>query len=574
MIPLFTEFPHQDIAASFLLSTPATLNFKGHHVLGDDGGLGKTGSVALAIRRGGLKSALFVVPAPEIIQTTWARTLVDWGVCTMNDIFIVPDSITYIPATKRFIIVSYNLGVKPNIAKQLRKRRFDCVVADEIQNFAHLDSQRSKVYLSNGGGKEIPITALGKYKWGLSGTWAMNRTMDVFPVLKTWAPEVIRPHDTKVKFGLRYCAAYFDGREWNYKGASHTDELKSKLVNSGFFLRREFREVFPDFPEPIERDLYITLAPMRENETNTEVATLARLIGEAKAYQAVDYIKYQLQTSPKIFVVAHHKEVIARLQEGLKEFGAVVVNGDCTKKQKAEAYEAFLNSPDCRVLIGQITSAGTGIDGLQKVCHHMVQVEIDWTKTKEEQALWRVSRLGQEHDVLYDRLIAQGTFDEVKAGCSSNKDRILKLLFDNMREVQNMDLIQLLTSIDGSLKQLVAAQNGGGAAEEKAGAKAAAGKATGKTDAKAAKQADAPAATQKETAASAKQPSADDVVQAALAAVQRMGGTDAAKEVIKAITKDLGADVMKNIAAEKRTEFISRCQSAELSYLEDDFSSL
>ena len=65
-----------------------------------------------------------------------------------------------------------------------------------------------------------------------------------------------------------------------------------------------------------------------------------------------------------------------------------------------------------RVMLGNIQSMGTGVDGLQEVATHCVLVEPTWTPGENQQAVDRLDRGGQKGHVQADFLVAPGSILE------------------------------------------------------------------------------------------------------------------------------------------------------------------
>ena len=83
--------------------------------------------------------------------------------------------------------------------------------------------------------------------------------------------------------------------------------------------------------------------------------------------------------------------------------------------------------PGCRVLLGQLPAAGTGIDGVQFACSHVVFAEASWTPGENEQFIDRLHRHGQKFAVLAQFLVAPGSLDE----------RILGRAIEKLRDIHN-----------------------------------------------------------------------------------------------------------------------------------------
>ncbi len=144
------------------------------------------------------------------------------------------------------------------------------------------------------------------------------------------------------------------------------------------------------------------------------ISTLRREMGEAKVPRVVEHCKYLLDTEeiPKMVLFAHHRSVMDRLAVELADYGAVAVRGGMGMIAKDSSVQAFRNNPKIRIFIGQMESAGVGIDGLQDVCDRVVIAEPSWVPGVNEQAIDRLHRMGQHSNVLAQFLVVEGSLDE------------------------------------------------------------------------------------------------------------------------------------------------------------------
>lgn len=86
--------------------------------------------------------------------------------------------------------------------------------------------------------------------------------------------------------------------------------------------------------------------------------------------------------------------------------------GAVLKKWNAYGGQALLLHP---------ASAGHGIDGLQFSCHRQLWVSPIWSRQKQMQAIDRIWRTGQTHEVEIEIALARGTIDEVKLASVEGK---------------------------------------------------------------------------------------------------------------------------------------------------------
>ena len=153
-----------------------------------------------------------------------------------------------------------------------------------------------------------------------------------------------------------------------------------------------------------------TLRALRSRKVDFEhYATARHEQAVSKIPAAVDFIREALESSDKIVVFAHHKDVLDGLEEGLAGFACVKVCGETLLAHRAQAVERFQNDPNCRVFIGSITAAGVGLT--LTASSHVIFVELDHTPGVMSQAEDRCHRIGQCESVLVQHLVRDKSLD-------------------------------------------------------------------------------------------------------------------------------------------------------------------
>lgn len=413
--------PFQEVGAFNLAN-----NF--HHLLADVPGLGKTVQAISAVERLGLKRVLVVCPAS--VRTRWQEEITECH--GANNLGAAWEIVSYAGAMK--------------FAQSTTQRSWDAIILDEAHFLKTVESQRTKAVFDN----KIGLARRASYIWPLTGTPVLNRPRELYPILKTLHPDFA---DMKfAAFAQRYCGAYWDGYAMNTKGATNVDELAGLLAP--FITRRTKQDAFPGRREPMvslvpvevsgadlaavrdeeamiqDRESY--LSPAAENFSQLgDLSRLLRLTGEAKVRAAAEYVEDLLETVDKVVVFFHHTEVGRRLNERLCERGyqPVVYQGGMSDSQKDAQKLLFTSSRDCRVFLGQIQAAGTGVDGLQKVCSDVVFAEQSWVPGEMGQAIDRLDRMGQAADFVTARVLhAPGTLESAVLGARRGKEAVIDRL--------------------------------------------------------------------------------------------------------------------------------------------------
>lgn len=430
--------------------------------LGDAPGLGKTPQTTQAAKELGIRSALTITPAAPSIKQAWATHWAEWAGVPASDVFIVNSTTQKIPK-KPFLIVNYELitDKKRIIFNQLTKRRFDLCVMDEAQRLKSTTSKRTRQIIGTTEG----LTRNSKRRWFLSGTPMPNRPIELYPILRQFAPEVIAPHLTLEQYAIYFCDGWIDDfGKLHAKGVSNETELRDRLKS--FMILREVDDVYDQLPPVEERVIKIEIdaEPWLDDDESLDelpMATQRKVIGEAKIPYAVKYIKTWMRDNPndKLMVFAYTREVVEQLTSQLRQFGASNIYGGTTANQKKQCVSNFVNNRKNRIIVAQINSAGEGIDGLQTVCNNGFFVEIDWSAGGWDQALGRLRRMKQTKAVKIAYLVAKDTLDQAIIGTYRKKKKILDFVMatnTHLMENENMsaDYSEVLERIACALETL------------------------------------------------------------------------------------------------------------------------
>jgi SNF2 family DNA or RNA helicase len=143
------------------------------------------------------------------------------------------------------------------------------------------------------------------------------------------------------------------------------------------------------------------------------IAEARRFMGEAMAPQVAGYAKVLLVGGlDKLVIFYWHVSVGDVLDQALKPYGVVRVDGTTSALAKEAIIRSFTSKPSCRVIIGNLLSLGTGTDGLQEVCSYAILAEPDWTLGTNVQCFDRLDRGGQRNQVQGDIMVASGSLSE------------------------------------------------------------------------------------------------------------------------------------------------------------------
>ena len=312
---------------------------------------------------------------------------------------------------------------------------FDLVVLDEAQYIKSMESKRSKA------ARDLWMKAPEQHVLFLTGTPIMNRPEEIFPIYDACRSGVRK---NWMQFTDYYCNAYTDRFGRHTHGASNLGDLHTALKE--FTVRRLKKDVLPQLPD--KRRHFIELNPTSNalasylNQTSRagddlqkdinrlsksglkisdyeqrdmklkEMSKLRQQQGIAKVPICVEHIKLVLQNigpDGKVILFAHHTEVVEQLAQQLSIFRPACITGATSTQQKDDAVRRFQNAKACRVFIGNIQAAGTGLT--LTAASTVIFVESDWSPSQNLQCEDRAHRIGQGEPVIIQYLNVTGSLD-------------------------------------------------------------------------------------------------------------------------------------------------------------------
>jgi SWI/SNF-related matrix-associated actin-dependent regulator 1 of chromatin subfamily A len=438
-------FAYQRVGVAFIESR------RGRALLADDMGLGKT-IQALGWLRHRKSVRPVIIVCPQTVRLNWRSEIDKWlGETTFLPSGTKPGKTDLSGIS--FIIIHYD--ILHAWVETLKALRPGALVIDEAQFIK-----------SNGAKRTKAVKALARsirHVIGLTGTPIVNRPIELFNILRLIDKTVIPDwwHYTE-----RYCARKSGMFGWDCSGASHTKELHDKLTSS-IMLRRTKEEVLTDLPAKMrsfvpleltnrsdynaaERDFIGYLrreegldvanrakrAPML-----TRISKLRDLAAQGKLSQAIEWIADVIEVN-KLVVFAVHRNVFDPVYERFEKV-AVKVAGDVAPIDRQKAINRFQQDPNCRLFVGQIQAAGTGIT--LTAASHVAFLELPWTPGDLLQAEDRCHRIGQTKTVNIYFLLASGTIDEPMARLIDRKRVVLNAVLDGAVDAAPSILTELLS---------------------------------------------------------------------------------------------------------------------------------
>lgn len=407
----------------------------------DQPGLGKTPTSIAYCNEREAQRVLVIVPASVRIQ--WGSQIAKFSTIPKVNVSVMLKVKDGIHPTAHYQVISYDSARNPAIMRAIAKYDWDVLICDEAHKMKNIDALTARAVLGNSRGEyhhgEIKMKAIAGYcreHLALTGTLLLNRPSECFNLFRFFDHEAI-DFMSEDKFKDRYNRQAdmktIEGKRFKLESTSLEQELQNRLrVN--IMARHEKKDVLPFMKPPrysvakcqengaikaaldVEGMLGLSIEEIQTTknfEILGHIAEARRLMGVALAPQIAEYALDFLEGSDeKLCIFGWHIEVLDIFERLLSQYGTVRVDGSKSPLARQKAVDDFIGDPNVRIFIGNMQSAGTGLDGLQTVCSKCYLAEPDWVPAQNEQAVSRLDRLGQENLVSAEIFVAPGSLSE------------------------------------------------------------------------------------------------------------------------------------------------------------------
>jgi len=340
----------------------------------------------------------------------------------------------------------------------LKRLRPGLVVVDESSYLAGRTTARARAarHLANG----------VKHVLALSGTPLVNRPAELWPTLNLVRPDLFPSFHA---FAHRYCApkrSFWGG--WDFKGASHLDELHELIFRTCAYRRRK-ADVLKELPDKVHtvvpldlpaagrreydhalRDFLGWLAehsPERVSraaraERLAQLSALKGLAARHKLPLVRDWVQgHRRGTEGKLALFGTHRAVLGQLKEWFPR-GSVEVHGGVVGRARQAAVDRFQRDAKAWLFLGNIKAAGMGLT--LTAAQTVGLVELPWAPGALAQVVDRAHRIGQKSTVHCYYFVARGTVDEDLLELLRRKQEVLTAVLDG-GESEDFDVVEQLT---------------------------------------------------------------------------------------------------------------------------------
>lgn len=384
-------------------------------LLCDDMGLGKTLQVIATIQGKSL------IVAPTSVLPNWRRELAKFRpllrVCMYHGAKRLLDDDADVVLTS-YAIMRLDVSL-------LSERAWEMVVLDEAQTIKNPASRVTRAAY------QIPAT----FRVALSGTPVENRLEDLWSQMHFANPGFLGDLGSFVE---KYARPIEAGH------GAIAERLRARI--KPFVLRRRKQEVVPDLPpltevvryvelSPDERLTYESLLALTRKEIlerlgagSSVMAALEALLRlrqacchpallpggqdgfSSKLQQIVETVSEATSEGHKVLIFSQWTSFLDRMEPAMETAGLVYLRLDGSTSDRALVVDRFQDPAGPKILLMSLKAGGVGIN--LTAADHVIIADPWWNPAAEEQAESRAHRIGQEHPVLVQRIVALGTVEE------------------------------------------------------------------------------------------------------------------------------------------------------------------
>lgn len=439
ILPPFTPYSYQLEGVRYALDNKRC-------IFGDQPGLGKTLQAICAVIKAHREAMIYgetfpvLVICPAALKVNWKREFKKFAgveACILDDSnraswekfwelkrpdgeALCPVFITNYESLKKFFVRKIKNTSRFSLSSidfDERIGLFKSVIIDESHKCKSSKTQQSKFVEGICRGK--------KWIFALTGTPVVNNNTDLIQQLRILGR--LDDFGGYKQFVSRFC----DGP----KQSSNMKELHYRLWCCCFF-RREKAKVLTQLPDKMRQYITCEITNRREyhdaeenflkylrqykhadddkiaramrGEVMVRMGILKEIAARGKVKAVYDFIHDVIDGGEKLIMFAYLKEVVLALKEEFPD--AVTVTGSDNITQKQNAVDRFQNDPECKLIILNYKSGGTGLT--LTASSRVGFIEFPWTYSDCEQAEDRAHRNGQKNAVNCYYFLGDKTIDE------------------------------------------------------------------------------------------------------------------------------------------------------------------
>lgn len=410
-------------------------------ILADDMGLGKTlQAITLMLKvkeEKGLAGEKVLVVAPVGLLYNWEAEIRRFAPTLTTHIYHGTSRNLKDAADADIVLTSYGM-VRSDYAK-IKKQKWQLMIIDEAQNIKNTKAAQTSAVTS--------VDAASKI--ALSGTPVENRLSEFWSIMNFANKGYL---GTLGKFTTDFV-----------KPIQMYDDIhiatRLKKITAPFLMRRmkTDKSIIPDLPDKVERDVYASLSPsqaalyqqtLKESMAIIEgmamdsqqalfkrqgiilqmITALKQICDHpalflknddtdpllsGKSQLLLDMVQPIVEANDKVLIFTQYRQMGQMLQHMIAEqlgHRPLFYHGGCSVTERAEMVNKFQNSRTHQIFLISLKAGGTGLN--LTAATNVIHYDLWWNPAVEAQATDRAYRIGQKRNVMVDRFITKGTFEE------------------------------------------------------------------------------------------------------------------------------------------------------------------
>jgi SWI/SNF-related matrix-associated actin-dependent regulator 1 of chromatin subfamily A len=449
-------------------------------IFGDQPGLGKTLQAICTVIKAHKEAQRYgesfptLVICPAALKVNWQREfkkfadidaiILDdsnryswqrfWELTKGNGESIAPVFIVNYESLKKFFVKRIKNTTRftlSSIEFDERVNLFKSVIIDESHKCKSSKTQQSKFVEGICKGKQ--------WIFALTGTPVVNNKKDLIQQLKILGR--LDDFGGYKQFVARYC----DGP----KMSSNMRELNYRLSVCCFF-RREKAKVLTQLPDKMRQYITCDITNRKEytdaeqdvikylrqyknanddkiqramrGQVMVRMGILKQIAAKGKIKAVSEFIHDVIDGGEKLIMFAYLKDVVEALKQEFPD--AVTVTGSDNIQQKQHAVDSFQNDPNCKLIILNYKSGGTGLT--LTAASRVGFIEFPWTYSDCEQAEDRAHRNGQKNAVNCYYFLGDKTIDRYMYNVIQSKKDIANEVTGTTTQIEE-DIVNITMNL-------------------------------------------------------------------------------------------------------------------------------
>ena len=409
---------------------------------GDQPGLGKTPTAICLANEMHAKRVLVICPAS--IRKQWAEKIRVWSTMKFPyHVHVILGGRSGVNPYAEWTVVSYEMARSPAIGRALAAGLYDLLILDEAHFLKTTDAERTRAVFGGGDNRSFaPLAERAGFTYGLTGTPLPNRPREAYTLARAlcWdSIDWLSEDKFRERFNPSASGRTDEGKIYIDERIGRSGELQARM-RANFMSRHLKRDAMPqlDFPvydiirlektqavkAALEAESLLDIDPTKFDSNIAvlgQVSSVCEQMGFALAPQVADWVDELIDGGEeKLVVFGWHLRTMNYLEERWRKHGVVRYHAG-RGAHNEEAKAVFTKNPDCKIIMGNILTLGTGTDGLQHVSNHALIAEPDWVPGNNVQCFDRLDRGGQKRKVQGDIFVAPGSIMEKILGIALKK---------------------------------------------------------------------------------------------------------------------------------------------------------